>query len=94
VLEVTNFEIVNGCYQARLKDLAGDEIQGTFHSNCKEKIKSNRCRKGSIVVLKDVSSPLDKILSLYVGVCLLYNEQQVLHGYGGQMHRTYLLNDY
>ena len=52
VLEVVNFEMVNGCFHARLKDLQGEEIQGTFHANCKETIKTNRCRKGSVVVLK------------------------------------------
>ena len=51
VLEVINFEMVNGCFHARLKDMYGEEIQGTFHANCKEKIKVNRCRKGSVVVL-------------------------------------------
>ena len=56
VLEVLNFEMVNGCFHARLKDLAGEEIQGTFHANCKETIKTNRCRKGSVVILKQVST--------------------------------------
>lgn len=56
VLEIVNFEVVNGCFHAKLRDINGDEIQGTFHTDCKEVIKTNRCRKGSVIVLKKVAA--------------------------------------
>lgn len=56
VLELVTFEATNQCYHAKMKDLMGDEIFGTFHSDCRESIKQHRCRKGSVVILKDVSA--------------------------------------
>ena len=56
VLEVVTFEATNQCYHAKMRDLAGDEIYGTFHSDCRELFKKNRCRKGTVIVLKDVSA--------------------------------------
>ena len=53
--EITQFEVVNGCFQATLRDLAGDEIQATLHSDCKDVVKAHKCRKGSVLVLRDVS---------------------------------------
>lgn len=59
VLEVVTLEVINSCFQCKLRDLAGDEIHGTFHADCKELIKSNRFRKGSLVILNDVSEHFD-----------------------------------
>ena len=56
VLEIISFEVINQCYHAKFKDIRGDEIYGTFHSDCRDEIKKNRMRKGSVVVLKDVSA--------------------------------------
>lgn len=56
VLEIIQFDVTNQCYHAKFKDLKGDEIYGTFHADCRDEIKKNRCRKGSVVVLKDVSA--------------------------------------
>ena len=106
VLEVVNFEMVNGCFHAKLKDLFGDEIYGTFHANCKETIKTNRCRKGSVLVLKQVSSPLQPTYSLglecassfagvtflcSLGVRILHHEQPLLPCDDKSLHRAHLL---
>ena len=56
VLEILTFEIINQCYHTKLKDISGNEIYGTFHADCRDLIKRDRCRKGSVVILKDVSS--------------------------------------
>ena len=63
-LEIVKFEVVNGCFQAQMRDLQGDEIQATFHSDCKEIIKTHKCRKGSLAILKDVSLILIKYLQV------------------------------
>ena len=55
VLEITNIDVVNQCFYTKFRDLNGEEIQGVFHSDCKEKIKSERMRKGSVVILNKVS---------------------------------------
>ncbi|CDW72843.1 UNKNOWN [Stylonychia lemnae] len=56
VLEIANIEIIQSAYHTKFKDLKGDEIYGTFHSDCKDTIKVEKMRKGSIIVLKDVAS--------------------------------------
>jgi len=56
ILEIVTFEIINQCYHTKLKDISGNEIYGTFHSDCRDMIKKDRCRKGSVVILRDVSS--------------------------------------
>ena len=72
VLEITQFEVINGCFQATCKDLQGETIQATFHSDCKDQIKEKKCRKGSIVVLKDVSAycVADHWNLVMMGVCI------------------------
>ena len=39
VLEIVSFEVINSCYHAKLKDIKGDEIFGTFHADCRDLIK-------------------------------------------------------
>ena len=54
VLEITNIDVVNQCFYTKFKDLRGEEIQGVFHADCKDRVKADRMRKGSVVVLTQV----------------------------------------
>ena len=54
VLEITNIDVVNQCFYTKFRDLNGEEMQGVFHSDCKDKIKTDRMRKGSVVILNQV----------------------------------------
>ena len=54
VLEITNIDVVNSCFYTKFKDMHAEEIFGVFHSDCKDKIKSDRMRKGSLVILTNV----------------------------------------
>ncbi len=36
VLEIISFESINQCYHAKMKDIKGDEIFGTFHADCRD----------------------------------------------------------
>ena len=53
VLEIRHVEMVGNCYQVTLQDLVGEEIQATFHSDCKEAF-SKQIRRGKILVLQNV----------------------------------------
>jgi hypothetical protein len=53
VLEIMHVEIVGNCYQVKMQDLVGEEIQATFHSDCKEAF-SKQIRRGKILVLQNV----------------------------------------
>lgn len=55
VLEITNIDVVNSCFNVKFKDMYGEEISGVFHADCKERIKTERMRKGSVVILINVS---------------------------------------
>jgi hypothetical protein len=54
VLEITNIDVVNSCFYTKFRDMHSEEIFGVFHSDCKDKIKSERMRKGSVVILSNV----------------------------------------
>ncbi len=60
VLEITNIDVVNQCFYTKFRDLNGEEIFGVFHSDCKDKIKIERMRKGSVVVLNEVRREFHK----------------------------------
>jgi len=53
VLEIRHVEMVGNCYQVTLQDIVGEEIQATFHSDCKEAF-SKQIRRGKILVLQNV----------------------------------------
>jgi hypothetical protein len=53
ILEIMHVEMVGNCYQVTLKDIVGDEIQATFHSDCKEQF-SKQIRRGKVLVLQNV----------------------------------------
>lgn len=55
ILEITNIEVVNECFYTKFKDIKEEEIFGVFHRDCKDKIKAERMRKGSVVILNNVS---------------------------------------
>ena len=55
VLEITNIDVVNSCFNVKFKDMHAQEISGVFHADCKDKIKAERMRKGSVVILTNVS---------------------------------------
>ena len=54
VLEITNIDVVNSCFYTKFRDMHNEEIFGVFHSDCKDKIKTERMRKGSVVILSNV----------------------------------------
>ena len=54
VLEITNIDVVNSCFYTKFRDMHSEEIFGVFHSDCKDKIKTERMRKGSVVILSNV----------------------------------------
>lgn len=48
-------EMVGNCYQVKMEDLLGEEqIEATFHSDCKE-LFQRQVRRGRIMVMRDVA---------------------------------------
>lgn len=54
VLEVMHVEMVGNCYQVTLEDIIGDQIEATFHSDCKEYF-AKQIRRGRILILQNVA---------------------------------------
>lgn len=77
VVELAAFEVLNDCYYATLKDFAGDTIQATFHNNCKEKIKK-KLKKGSVLLLKNVSSLFSQDSNVLLGSCFHHQFRELL----------------
>jgi hypothetical protein len=77
VLEITNIDVVNQCFYTKFKDMSGEEIQGVFHADCKDRIKNDRMRKGSVVVLSQVGNRLIN----YLGRLFPHQERPLLSYY-------------
>jgi len=63
VLEIRHVEMVGNCYQVTLQDIVGEEIQATFHSDCKESF-SKQIRRGKILVLQNVRAIVINITNI------------------------------
>eukprot|EP00347_Sterkiella_histriomuscorum_P010819 403374806 len=54
LLEVLGVEVVGNCYQVKMQDIIGDQIEGTFHSDCKEQF-SKQIRRGRVLILENIA---------------------------------------
>ena len=55
VLEIISIEKINGCYSAKVKDLAGEEIEAMFHADCSDFFAKD-VKRNSVLVLDNVAT--------------------------------------